>query len=142
MPGVVLVTLLLALSTAPAQNTPRIGYVYPAGGRQGATAQITVGGQYLGAVSNVYLSGSGIQAAVVEYNRPMNQKEFNDLREEMRVLQEKRNRSFRNNRRADGGAAASTNVWTTVDEKRLTEIREKIARNPPNRNASPAMRRR
>ena len=45
-------------------RVPHIGYVYPAGGRQGTTFLVTVGGQYLDASSHVRISGSGIQAVV------------------------------------------------------------------------------
>lgn len=56
-----------------AQSTtyPRIGYVYPAGGRQGTTVEITVGGQYLRAVKDVLVTGPGVHAEVVKWNEPM-----------------------------------------------------------------------
>jgi hypothetical protein len=38
-------------SVVQAQNSPRIGYVYPAGGRQGDTFQVKIGGRYLDGVS-------------------------------------------------------------------------------------------
>ncbi len=47
----VLAALLAMTPAAWAQRSnsraPRIGYIYPAGGQQGATFQVTVGGQYL-----------------------------------------------------------------------------------------------
>jgi hypothetical protein len=84
---------LLALFLAPtalAQNIPHIGYVYPAGGRQGSAFQVTVGGQFLQNISNAYVSADGVQARVIDYNRPLNQKEFNDLRDQLKLLQDKR----------------------------------------------------
>src|ERR1019366_3387046 len=75
-------SILLALAfTARAQNTPHLGYVYPAGGRQGTTFQVLVGGQFLVNVTNAFVSGAGVHAKVMEYNRPLNQKEFSDLRD-------------------------------------------------------------
>jgi hypothetical protein len=130
-----MIILLLALLPASAvraqQNTPHIAYVYPAGGRQGTTFQVTVGGQFLGAVSNAFISGAGIRAAVVEYNRPMNQKEFNDLRDQLKKLQDKW--------QATRKSPSATNVWTTADAQMFAEIRDKILKNPPNRQANPAM---
>jgi hypothetical protein len=127
--------LLLALMLAPVvraqQNIPHIAYVYPAGGKQGATFQVTVGGQFLTTVSDAYVSGAGIQAEVIEYNRPMNQKEFNDLRDQLKKLQDKWLAARR--------SPSVTNVWTSDDQMRLGEIRDKILRNPPNRQANPAM---
>jgi hypothetical protein len=114
-----------------AQQTPHVAYVYPAGGRQGTTFQVTVGGQFLAAVSNAFVSGAGIQAAVVEYNRPMQQKEFTDLREQLKKLQDK----WQATRKFPSG----TNVWTAADQINFAEIRDKILKNPPNRQANPAM---
>ena len=121
----------LLVNTALAQQAPHIAYVYPAGGRQGTTFQVTVGGQFLGAVSNAYISGAGIQAAVVEYNRPMNQKEFNDLRDQLKKLQDKW--------QATRKSPSTANVWTAADAQMFAEIRDKILKNPPNRQANPAM---
>jgi hypothetical protein len=133
--------MILPFPSVQAQPGPRIGYVYPPGGRQGATFQVTVGGQNLGAVSNAFISGAGVQATVLEYNRPMPQNEFNMLRDELRVLQDKRAAFYQSQRRRDrqGSSPASTNTWTGADEKRLTKIRAKTIKNPPNRQASPAI---
>lgn len=117
---------------AAQQPTPHIGYVYPAGGRQGASCEVVVGGQRLMDGSEALVSGEGVSARIVEYNRPMNQKEFNDLREELRGLQEKRRTANRNSEQ-------STNRWTTVDEKKLAEIKAKILKNAPNRDGNPAI---
>lgn len=134
-----LVTCLLVGASARSQPTaPRIGYVYPAGGQLGATFQAVVGGQFLENATNAFISGAGIQATVVDFNRPMQQGKFNELRDEMRGLQDRKQAASRAERRGDA-ARASTNKWTTADEKRLTEIREQILRNPPNRNATPAI---
>ena len=63
-----LVALLAVLPEARAQqrqqSTPRIGYVYPAGGRQGTVFQVTVGGRYLGGVDGATVSGAGVQATL------------------------------------------------------------------------------
>jgi hypothetical protein len=127
----------LVLSALAQQPTPHIGYVYPAGGRQGTTFQVTVGGQFLNGISNVFISGAGAEATVVDFSKPMNQGEFNRLRDRWRELQDKRQAAFRDARRA--GAGNSTNIWTAADEKAMTEIRDKILKNPPNRGAAPAI---
>jgi len=130
--GFVASALLLALAfTAHAQNAPHIGYVYPAGGRQGTPFQVVVGGQYLNGTTNAYVSGDGVQARVVEYNRPMNQKQFNELRDKLRELQAKRQAA----RRSPSG----TNVWTAADDKMIAEITGRILKNPPNRQGNPAI---
>ena len=52
-------TYTVALN-AKQQNAPHIGYAYPAGGRQGETFEITVGGQNLNDEAKAQISGSGI----------------------------------------------------------------------------------
>ena len=128
--AVVAAWLLLAL-TAWAQPVPRLGYVYPAGGRAGSTFQITVGGQNLTAVSNAFVTGSDITAAVLEHSRPMGQNDFNELRDRLKALQDK----FTASKQANPG----TNVWTAADATERDQIRAKILRNPPNRTATPAL---
>jgi len=79
--------MMLALSsTAFAQTRPYIGYVYPAGGQQGATFQIKFGGQGLDDVSDVLVTGSGVSAKIVEYYRRLNPQEMQLLNEQMREL--------------------------------------------------------
>ena len=116
--AVMLGVLLVVLPAAWAQQgPPHVGYVYPAGGRQGETFPVKIGGQYLDGVTGVYVSGRGLQATVVELNKPMTQKEANTLRERLQELLKK------------GKDPA------TLAE--LAEIRKKLA--TFNRNANPAI---
>jgi hypothetical protein len=119
IPGLALFLMVVPAVQAQ-QFSPRIGYVYPAGGRQGTTFQVTVGGQYLVNTTNAYVSGAGVQAEVVEYNRPLTQKEFTDLREKLQELQQQKEK----------GAATL---------KEIADIRAKILKNPPNRQGNPAI---
>jgi hypothetical protein len=119
------------IPAARAQNSPHIGYVYPAGGQQGTTFQVVVGGQQLVRIANAYVSGVGVKATVIEYNRPLTQKEFNDLRDKLKELQDKK--------AAARKSQTSTNVWTDADENMVAEIKNKILRNPPNRQGNPAI---
>ena len=73
-----------------AQRTPHIGYVYPAGGRQGNTFQVTVGGQFLDGVNDVHISGTGASATVVEYVKPMPVQQANQLRDQLMELMARR----------------------------------------------------
>ena len=72
-----------------AKCSPHIGYAYPAGGRQGDTFQVTIGGQYLESADNVYISGGGVQAKVIENIKLLTPKEVNELREKLQELQKK-----------------------------------------------------
>ena len=112
------------------QSNLRIGYVYPAGGRQGSSFQAVVGGRFLDGVTNVYVSGPGVQATVIEYNKPLNQRQFTLLKEELKELQAKRAAAWQNNRKRgiQNGSPSATNAapraaWTAEDEKTIAEVR-------------------
>jgi hypothetical protein len=132
--------LFLLTPSVFAQQTPHIGYVYPAGGRQGAVFQVAVGGQYLRNATNAYISGPGVQAVVVDYTRPLTQKEFNDLREKLKELQDRRVAANRRGRGGQTGAQSGTNVvWTAADDRLLAEMRQKLILFAPRRNGNPAI---
>jgi hypothetical protein len=69
-----------------AQRSPHLAYVYPAGGRQGETFQVTVGGEFLDGVADVRFTGTGVKATVVEYDKPMPPMVANQLRDQLREL--------------------------------------------------------
>ncbi len=78
--------LLVMAPAARAQARPYIGYVYPAGGQQGTTFRIKLGGQNLDDLKGVIISGSGVTAKVVEYYRPIGPIEYSLLAEQLREL--------------------------------------------------------
>jgi hypothetical protein len=111
--------LLLIAPVAQAQpSAPHLGYVYPAGGRQGTTFQVKIGGRSLDGVTTVYVSGAGVQATATGYDRPLAQKEISTLREKLQELQKK------------GRDAATL--------KEMAEIRDQISTSLK-RNANPAL---
>src|ERR1019366_10401373 len=77
---------LVFASAAQAQVRPYIGFDYPAGGQQGTTFQIRLGGQGLEDVNRVFVTGSGVTARVLEYNRPLNPQEVTLLNEQLKEL--------------------------------------------------------
>src|SRR5690348_5199574 len=89
----------IPLITFAQQNTPRIGYVFPAGGKVGSSFQVTVGGQFLDGVTNVFFSGDHVRATVIEHTKPITQGQFNQLRDAARELQEKKRLTLKNNKR-------------------------------------------
>ena len=106
--------------------TPHTAYIFPAGGRQGASFQAKVGGQHLGEVTNAYVSGAGVQAVVVDCVKPPTQQQINQWREKIKELQDKK-------------AAWQTNAaLRAANTAMAAEIREKIARFQK-RTANPAM---
>jgi hypothetical protein len=50
-----------------AHGAPQIGYAYPAGGQQGTTFTVEVGGQALRGADHVRISGNGVRASVLDY---------------------------------------------------------------------------
>jgi hypothetical protein len=79
---------LLAISSQPVLAQKQyIGYVYPAGGRQGTTFQIRLGGQSLLYTSGLVVSGKGVSVRLIDYYRPLNNQEMNLLRQQLKVLQ-------------------------------------------------------
>jgi hypothetical protein len=130
--GLAAAIFFLASASVFAQAAPHLAYVYPAGGRCDTTFTVTVGGQALVTCSNAFVTGPGITATVVDHHRPMNQKDFNDLRDQLKALQDKFQAARANKN-------SGTNVWTTADAEEREILRAKILRNPPNRTANPAM---
>ncbi|NQT86432.1 hypothetical protein HQ560_06680, partial [bacterium] len=77
---VALAALLAGPAAARAGETPHIGYIYPAGGRQGAVVEATVGGQYLRGVREAYISGKGVQVKVLKHWQLLTQGQINSVR--------------------------------------------------------------
>ncbi len=78
--------LLPAVAPAARAQQPYVGYVYPAGGRQGTTVQVRLGGQALDGVNRITVSGSGVRARLVEYNRRLNNQALSLLNEQLKEL--------------------------------------------------------
>jgi hypothetical protein len=82
-----LAILLISLSASSAQEiSPRLGYVYPAGGRQGTKVQINLGGRYLDDIQRVYFSGTGVEARVLGKIEPMKSEKVSALRTRLTEL--------------------------------------------------------
>ncbi len=91
--GVVAAILCLGLSNLvwaqPAVNPPQIGYVFPAGGKQGTSFQVTFGGQYLENVDKIVASHPGINFTITGYTRPLTQREVNNLMQKLQAIRDK-----------------------------------------------------
>jgi hypothetical protein len=71
------------------QASPHVGYVYPAGGRQGETLRVKVGGQSLNDVAKAHISGQGVHVKFIELINPMTQMQANQLRDKAKALQDR-----------------------------------------------------
>jgi hypothetical protein len=81
--------ILVAFAPPAGAQSQYIGFVYPAGGQQGATFQIRLGGQGLNPVSEVMVSGEGVSARLVDYYRIMANEEFGLLNQQLNALRKK-----------------------------------------------------
>ena len=69
-----------------AQTRPYIGFAYPAGGQQGTTFQVKLGGQAMAGVNGVVVSGSGVTAKLIEYHPSLGPIDITLLSEQLRDL--------------------------------------------------------
>ncbi|MCB1089105.1 MAG: hypothetical protein KDM63_18865, partial [Verrucomicrobiae bacterium] len=125
--------LAAGLSRADAAP-PRIGYLYPAGGRIGDTFQVEVGGQYLDDPLGVVVGGDGIHVEILEHNKLPSAQVVSDYRDRFRELQPK----IRNLKSAaeppTADEIASLLASAELDEKKLRLMDEyERRRNDPKR---------
>jgi hypothetical protein len=85
LPVLALTILIAATSSAWAQNQ-YIGFAYPAGGQQGSTYPIRLGGQGLVHVSDVIVSGEGVSVRLIDYYRVMDNQEQSLLGQQLNEL--------------------------------------------------------
>ena len=78
-----ILALLLAVPGAWAQRRPYIGYVYPAGGQQGTSVMLKLGGQNLTGLESVVVSGQGVAVEVLHLHRRLSPQETTLLREQV-----------------------------------------------------------
>jgi len=64
--------ILVGSAFAQQDARPRIGYIYPAGSRQGAQLELIIGGRNLAGVATAYISGTGIETFAFGYSNPEN----------------------------------------------------------------------
>jgi len=110
-----------ALAAQQRPQNPHLGYVYPAGGRQGASIEVRAGGEFLNGASAAYVSGQGVHATVTQYVKPLSGAEAQKLRDEMKELREERAAS-----RKPAAAGAPKVIFTDADKKRMDELRDKL----------------
>lgn len=86
-------TLLLAVLVASAgplwAQSQYIGYVYPAGGQQGTTFPMRLGGQGLVDVCGLVVTGDGVSVRLVDYYRYYDNQELGLLRQQLTELKKK-----------------------------------------------------
>lgn len=77
---------LVLIPGTQAQVRPYVGFAYPAGGQQGTTVQLRLGGQDLDDVNAVWFAGSGVTGRVIDYWRRLGPQEISLLNEQLKAL--------------------------------------------------------
>lgn len=90
----------LFLAGAAHAEPPHIGYAYPAGGKQGSTFRVMVGGQHLDGAVRVLVDGGGVEAEIARFTRK---------------YEPRRLRNIWNNKR---------NILAAIEEKEQAEERD------------------
>lgn len=65
-----ILTVVGSIRAVAAGKSAHIGYVFPAGGRQGSTFEVTVGGENVYGATMALVSGSGVTAAILDSKDP------------------------------------------------------------------------
>ncbi|MBD3291945.1 MAG: hypothetical protein GF393_03410, partial [Armatimonadia bacterium] len=113
----------LAMVAVVAFAEPQVGYVYPAGGQQGTTFTVEVGGQALWSVDSVRVSGDGVRASVVEYVRALDNNELRDTRRFLPNIVKRRWIASVMEQAEKDGAALPDHPWLRdLDEKSPAEL--------------------
>lgn len=81
--------MLVASASSVWAQSQYIGYVYPAGGQQGTTFAIRLGGYQLLHASDLVVSGEGVSIRLVDYYRVWNNQEMALLRQQLKELKKK-----------------------------------------------------
>ncbi|MEI6676308.1 MAG: PPC domain-containing protein [Verrucomicrobiota bacterium] len=83
------ISFLLAAPAFSQQQSPVIGYAFPAGGRQGTQFEVAVGGANLTGTTAAVLSGTGVSAEIVKTFKPLNGGREREIRDLLQAEREK-----------------------------------------------------
>ena len=156
--SIVALYTLAALATAARgqqQTTPHIGYVFPAGGRQGATVEAVIGGQRLDGALEAHISGTGVRVTLGELDKPLTPAQLNTLRDQIKELADRRLAALGAAPAAAASATATRPAatrpatpatrpatrpaWSAADEKTLLELRQKLQASNARRQGNAAL---
>ncbi len=126
----IIVSLLLMLNSICHTAPPHIGYIYPAGGQQGTTFEISIGGQYLINVEDLYITGDDINTELVKYTEPL-KRTHNKLKKEMNKLSGKKKKKSKKKNNTKTNQSTGPNLDKKAAKKMMMEMlseedREKI----------------
>jgi len=70
-----IVLMFFVAFSAGGADLPHIGYAFPAGGQQGASVAVKVGGENIYGTTGANVTGKGVEAEVVDSKEPVNEKD-------------------------------------------------------------------
>ncbi len=123
---------------------PDIGYVYPAGGQTGTEVTVKIGGQNLQGATALRISGQGIVASDLVFDRPLTNLEVNILQDKIEKARDKLKEQGKNAdlRRRRGAVAELLKLLAQVDvtEEDLAKLQEyRQRRNDKKRQLNPQL---
>jgi hypothetical protein len=115
--------LLMGIAAASAQqNSPHAAFVYPAGGQLGSTFEVTVGGQFLDGAQQAFFAGDGVRAEIAGFSKPLSQKELDDLRAQLKELEQSHSNAPIPAKPALGPQPPQTPAGTTANKPEFSVI--------------------
>ncbi|MBI5686827.1 MAG: PPC domain-containing protein [Verrucomicrobia bacterium] len=134
------------MAMAPAARAqmarPYVGFVYPAGGQQGTTLRVKLGGQAMDGITGAIVSGSGVSARLVEYQKKLGPQDMQLLSQQLSELRRSKTKGASRRRSSDdemmmmasGPSAGKSSAGAKGDarqqlmEKIQTRMREYVLR--------------
>jgi hypothetical protein len=130
MRGFLLLPLLGAAVALAQQNSPHAAFVYPAGGRLGSIFEATVGGQYLDGAKEAFFAGDGVKAEIIGFSKPLAQKELDDLRAQLKELEQSHAKAPAGAKTAPSPQAAQQPGGTAANKPEFTITPASAAASP------------
>jgi hypothetical protein len=125
----------LAAVQANAQNKKKplqaayLGYVYPAGGQQGTTFSVRIGGQRLEGASEAIVSGDGVRAVVKNCFEKINTQDMRLLKEQLQLFKKGQGKKQQ-------AAEQELSEDDLIVQKNIEERVREYERNPANESLS------
>ncbi|MCX6907624.1 MAG: PPC domain-containing protein [Verrucomicrobia bacterium] len=126
---------------AQQQMRSYVGFVYPAGGQQGTTFRVKLGGQAMDGITGAIVSGSGVSARLVEYQKKIGPQDMQLLSQQLSELRKTKTKGGWKKKSSDdemmmssGSAAGKSSTGAKGDatqqliEKIQTRMREYVLR--------------
>jgi len=131
MAALLAAALSVSIGLHAQQRGPTIGYVYPAGGKQGTSFDATIRGQFLDRATNVIVSGEGVRATVLDFYRPIDGKTRNLMRDREQNIRD----ALKASKSGDSMVAVKSELnekeiqrmYRAAAEKELADIKMKLS---------------